>query len=122
VVVARVDQVQPDDGHAEQLLHLAVRAGVGAEAVAGQDEVADDEEVALALVGPDGGVRPAERAGLDGTGEPVEVGRALGRALGVGEAGAERPAADDEPAVGREDHVRQAGTGAITSTTWPSAS
>src|SRR3712207_7298471 len=53
VVEARVDQVQRDHRAAEVLLHLAVRPRVGAEAGAGQDQVADDEEVALPLVDRD---------------------------------------------------------------------
>ena len=50
VVVARVDQLERDDLAAGERGELAVRGGVGAEAGAGEDDVADDEHVALALV------------------------------------------------------------------------
>ena len=69
--------------------------------------VADDEEVALALV-------DVHRLGdvlEPGVREPLQVGGALGPPLGVGEPRAEGAALDDEAAVGGEDHVRQAGLG-----------
>jgi hypothetical protein len=105
VVEARVHQLQRDDRDAEQLLHLGVRAGVGAEAGAGQHELADDEEVALALVDVPG---LGDALQVEG-GQAPEVGRTLGPPLGVGEPGAQGMALEDEAAVGREHHVGQAG-------------
>ncbi len=107
VVVAGVDELQADDRQPEQLLHLGARARVGAEAGAREHPVADDEEVALALVDPR---RRRDRL-QGGRGEPAQVGRTLGGPLGEGEARPEGATGDDEPAVGREHHVRQAGLG-----------
>ena len=104
VVVVRADQVERDDRAAEQLLQLGVRGAVGAEAGAGQDQVADDEQVALALVGLAGGVRDVAAVG-----EPLLVRGALGLALGVAELRGVDDAVQDGRAVGGVDHVRQAG-------------
>ena len=82
-------------------LFVAVRRA--AKAGAGQDDVADQQEVALALVDLDG-LAHVEAVGA----EPVHVGGAFGLALRVGELGAVGDAVDDEAAVGGVDHVGQA--------------
>ncbi len=48
VVEARVDQVERDDLATEDLADLAVAVARGAETGAGQDHVADEQEVSLA--------------------------------------------------------------------------
>ena len=104
VVVAGVDQAQRDDLDAQDARGLGVRGHLGAEAGAGEHPVADDDEVALALV---------DVLGLDDLdaelAQPGGEGRRLRSALRVGEAGAERPAAHDERPVRGEDHVRLPG-------------
>ena len=65
---------------------------------------ADDEQVALALVGLAGGVRDVAAVG-----EPLLVRGTLGLALGVAELGGVHDAVQDGRAVGGVDHVRQAG-------------
>jgi hypothetical protein len=105
VVEAGVDQVQADDRSPGPLLDLGVRAALGTEARAREHQVADQGQVALALV--DVGRRDdlAEAVRL----QPGRVRGGLAGALGVGEPGADGGAVHDERAVGGEDHVRQAG-------------
>ncbi len=54
VVEARVGQRERDDLATEDLADLAVAVAGRAEAGAGEDDVADEQEVALALVDLDG--------------------------------------------------------------------
>ena len=97
-------QLQRHDLAAQHPGGLRVRARVGAEAGAGQHQVTDDEQVALALV---------DELGLDdpqaGAAEPGGVRRGLGGALRVAEPGAEHGAAEHRGPVRREHHVGQAG-------------
>ncbi len=79
----------------------------GAEALSGEDEAVGEEEVALPLVHLLGVVH----RGVAGGPEPVQVRRTFGRSLGVAEPRAEYLAVDDGGAVGRVDHVGQAGNG-----------
>ena len=82
-------------------LLMALR--IGAEPGAGEDDVADEQDVALALVDVLG------HAHIETVGpEPVHVGRALGLPLRVGEARAVGDVVEHEAAVGRVDHVGQA--------------
>ncbi len=100
VVEARVDERERHDLAAEDLADLAVAVAGRAEAGAGEDRVADEQEVALALV---------DLVGLDDVeavrAEPVHERRALGHALDEAELRAVRAAVDHESAVGRVDHV-----------------
>ena len=90
----------------EHARHLLVRVDVGPKAGAGEDDVADEHEVALALVAvlgpPDG-----ETVAL----EPTLVQPFLAAPLGMPEARQQRDPVDDERAVGGEHHVRQAPLG-----------
>ncbi len=72
------------------------------EAGAREDRVADEQEVALALVDLDG-LGDLEAVG----GEPLDERGRLGGPLAEAELGAVRDPVDDEPAVGRVDHVGQ---------------
>ena len=62
VVEARVDEGEADDLLAEDLADLAVAVAGGAEAGAGEDRVADEQEVALALVDLDRARRRRSRS------------------------------------------------------------
>ena len=104
VVVGRVDQLQRDHRTLEDLLGLGVRRVGRAEPGAGQQHVPGQQDVALALVGVLGhGHAEAPLA------EPGRVRRGLVGPLGVPELHAQHPALDHGRAVGREDHVGQAG-------------
>jgi len=104
VVVAGVDELEPEHLDSEDAGSLGVRARVGAVARAGKDEVADDHEIALPLVDVLGLVDLEARSR-----EPGAVGRRLGDPLGKGEPGTECAPGIGGAAVGREHHVRQPG-------------
>jgi hypothetical protein len=89
VVVARVNQFEADHRCAEELLHLQVRTGDGAEAVAGEHQLTDDDEVALALVDVRGFPHLGELAPGGGLLQPSQVHRTLPLALRVLETRAE---------------------------------
>ena len=79
MVVARVDQFEGDDLAPGDRGDLGVGADVGAEPGAGQDGVADDQQVALAL----GHVLGAARFGVPGGGDGPAVRRPLARRTAV---------------------------------------
>ena len=88
----------------EHLLELRVRGEGGAEAGAGQQQAADEEDVALALV--DLGRRVRRVPVLL---EPAEVGRSLTASLLVVEARRVDHTVEHRRTVRREDHVREVG-------------
>ncbi|MBG9885408.1 hypothetical protein ABE10_02170, partial [Bacillus toyonensis] len=100
VVEAGVDEVQRDDLAPEDLSDLAVAVSGGAEAGPGQDHVAREQEVALALVD----LLRLDRVEAVRT-EPVGEGGGLAGPLLEAELGDVGPSADHEAAVGRVDHV-----------------
>ncbi len=106
VVEARVDQLECHDLAPEDALHLAMRVDVGTEPGAAEDDVAGEHEVALTFVA----VLRASHAEPAGA-EPALVRPLLADPLGMPETGEQRDTVDDERAVGREDHVRQAPLG-----------
>ncbi len=99
-----VHEAEGHDLAVEDPGHLGVAGAVAAEAGAREDRVADEEDVALALVDLLGHAHVEARLA-----EPVHVRGALGLALGVLEGGAVRDAVEREPAVGRVYHVGQPG-------------
>ena len=107
VVEPGVHQAEADHRQPEQLLEVVPHVGVGAEAVPGQDHPARVHDVPLTLVDALGLVHHREAAAT----EPVQVGGPFRGALRMPEAGAQHGAPDHRGAVGREDHVRQAGPG-----------
>ena len=78
VVVARVDKLERDDRKTERLACFGVCGRVGAKAGAGKQPTAGDEQIAFTFVDE------LRIVGLEAGGtEPVQVGRALSRALRV---------------------------------------
>jgi hypothetical protein len=104
VVEPRVDELERDHRPAEDLLRAGMRGVCRAEPRAGQQHVAGEEQVALALVDELGLVH-LEAGAL----EPRPVGGPFVGALRVAELHGQHPAVDHGGAVGGEDHVGQAG-------------
>ena len=102
MVEARVDELERHDLAVEDARGLGVRGAFGAKARAREDHVADDGEVAFALVAVLGFVH-----GESLRPKPVGVERLFALALREAEPRAERDAVDDERAVGGEHHVGQ---------------
>ncbi len=102
VVEPRIDELEADDRHSHDVGDLGVGTLVGPKSMARQDRRADDQQIALTLVGVVG------VGGLEAVdAHPLGVGGGLAGALWVGEAGDDGLAVDDEATVRGVDHVGQ---------------
>ena len=103
VVIRGIDEVERDHLAPQVRGRLGVRTRVGAETGAGQDDVAEDEEVALTLVDEARRTGIQEAVGL----EPAHDVLRLGGTLAGLVPRAEHATVDDQSAVGHEHHVGQ---------------